>query len=39
MGTPMAANHASLFMDMFERSLLNDFKKKTGKTNMAAFYQ
>ena len=28
MGTPMAANHANLFMDMFERSLLNDFKKK-----------
>ena len=31
MGTPMAANYANLFMDMFETSLLNDFHKKTGK--------
>ena len=31
MGTPMAANYANLFMDMFEISLLNDFHKRTGK--------
>ena len=31
MGSPMAANYADLFMDMFETSLLNDFHKKTGK--------
>ena len=31
MGTPMAANYANLFMDMFETSLLNDFHKKTEK--------
>ena len=31
MGTPMAANYANLFMDMFETSLLNDFHNKTGK--------
>ena len=31
MATPMAANYANLFMDMFETSLLNDFHKKTGK--------
>ena len=31
MGTPIVANYANLFMDMFEISLLNDFHKKTGK--------
>ena len=29
MGTPMAANYANLFMNIFETSLLNDFNKKT----------
>ena len=31
MGTPMAPNYANLFMDKFERNLLESFKKKTGK--------
>ena len=31
MATPIAANYANLFMDMFETTLLNDFHKKTGK--------
>ena len=31
MGSPMAANYADLFMDMFETSFLNDFHKKDGK--------
>ena len=31
MGTPMAANYANLFIDIFEISLLNDFHKKTGR--------
>ena len=31
MGTPMAPNYANLFMDKFERSLLDNFHRKTGK--------
>ena len=31
MGTPMTANYANLFMDMFETSLRNDFHKQTGR--------
>ena len=31
MGTPIAANHVNLSMDMFGRSLLNDLDKKNVK--------
>ena len=32
MGTPMAPNYANLFMDKFERTLIDDYRKKTGLT-------
>ena len=31
MDTPMTANYANLFEHMFETSLLNDFRRNTGK--------
>ena len=31
MGTPIVSNYANLFMDISEKSLLNDFYKITGK--------
>ena len=34
MGTPMVANYANLFMNMFETSLLNDFHKKNWKETL-----
>ena len=34
MGTPIAANHVNLSMDMFGRSLLNDLDKKTVKKKL-----
>ena len=34
MGTPVAANYADLFMNMFETSFLNDSHKKTGKKHL-----
>ena len=34
MGTPMAANYANLFMDMFETLLLHNFHKKTGMKSL-----
>ena len=37
MGTPMAANYANLFMDMFETFLLNDFHRKAGKKPLTHF--
>ena len=30
MGTPMAPNYAHLFMDKFERGILDDYYAKTG---------
>ena len=41
MGTPIAANHVNLSMDMFGRSLLNDLDKKNVKKkfNTAMFYR
>ena len=32
MGTPMAPNYANLFMDGFERNLLDSFFEKSGKS-------
>ena len=31
MDTPMTANYANLFKHIFETSLLNDFRRNTGK--------
>ena len=36
MGTPMAPNYANLFMDRFEETLLDEFYKKNGVTNLSA---
>ena len=39
MGTPMAPNYANLFMDKFERNLLESFKKKTGKEPLVEIHR
>ena len=31
MGTPMAVNYANIFLDKFEREMLDDYEKTTGK--------